>query len=396
MRLKIIDPACFSGRKVLLRVDFNVPMTGDHVGDDTRIAAHVPTIRALSASGAKVALVSHFGRPKGSPSAEFSLRRVLPAVEKALNEKIPFVDDCIGDIVAATLDTLSPGGVALLENVRFHKEEQQNDAGFAAALAAPFDCFVMDAFSAAHRADASTNGITKYLPSYAGFLLEREVSMLSKVNDSPATPFVLVLGGAKVSDKIGVVEHLLRKVATICIGGGMAFTFFAARGYGIGRSLLEEDKVSFAREMMERAKSNGVEILLPEDILLAQSFDSDTYRVAGAAEIKEDEMGLDIGPATVHLFEKRIRSAKTVLWNGPMGVFERAAYAGGTRGVGEALKECTISGGTTVVGGGDTAAAAKTLGFAQDVSHVSTGGGASLEFFEGKVLPGIEPLLLDK
>ncbi len=394
MVLRIFDPKALEDRKILLRVDFNVPMEGDFVSDSTRIAAHIPTVRSLCEAGAKVALVSHFGRPKGTRSEEFSLRRVLSTVETVLQKKIVFVDDCVGDIVAATMDTLPRGAVALLENVRFHKEEQENDERFASHLAAPFDVFVMDAFSAAHRADASTNGVTKFLPSFAGLLLEREVSMLSRVSDFPERPFVILLGGAKVSDKIGVVEHLLEKATTICIGGGMAFTFLAAQGHRIGRSLLEEDKIPFAGEMMQRAKENGVGILLPVDVLLAKRFEDDTYRVSDVSAIGDDELGLDIGPETVRLFGDCVRAAKTVLWNGPMGVFEREAYSSGTRRIGDALKECTGLGGTTVVGGGDTASAAKMLGFAESVSHVSTGGGASLEFFEGKLLPGIAPLLL--
>ena len=394
MVLRIFETKALKARKILLRVDFNVPMDGDSVSDTTRIAAHIPTIQSLCRAGAKIALASHFGRPKGTRSDEFSLRRILSTVEDVLQKKVIFVDDCVGDIVGATMDTLPNGAAALLENVRFHKEEQQNDERFASQLAAPFDVFIMDAFSAAHRADASTNGVTKFLPSFAGLLLEREVSMLSKVSDSPAPPFVILLGGAKVSDKIGVVEHLLEKAATICIGGGMAFTFLAAQGHSIGRSLLEEDKIPFAGEMMRRAKENGVEILLPLDVLLAKRFEDDLFRVSDVSSIGDDELGLDIGPETVRLFGDRVRAAKTVLWNGPMGVFERDAYSSGTRGIGEALKECTSFGGTTVVGGGDTASAAKLLGFADSVSHVSTGGGASLEFFEGKLLPGIAPLLL--
>ncbi len=365
------------------------------MSDSTRIAAHVPTVQSLCEAGAKVALVSHFGRPKGRRSDEYSLRRILPTVESVLQKKVIFVDDCVGNIVSAAMETLPEGAVALLENVRFHKEEQENDDCFASQLAAPFDVFIMDAFSAAHRADASTNGVTKFLPSFAGLLLEREVSMLSKVSDSPVSPFVILLGGAKVSDKIGVVEHLLEKATTICIGGGMAFTFLAAQGYRIGRSLLEEDKIPFAGEMMQRAEKTGrVEILLPVDVLLAKKFDDDTFRVSDVSAIGDGELGLDIGPATVQIFGDRVRAAKTVLWNGPMGVFEREPYSTGTRRIGEALKECTALGGTTVVGGGDTASAAKMLGFAAFVSHVSTGGGASLEFFEGKILPGIAPLLL--
>ncbi len=394
MALRLFDANALEGKKILLRVDFNVPMEGGLVSDSTRIAAHIPTVRSLCEAGAKVALVSHFGRPKGARSDEYSLRRVLATVENVLQRTVIFVDDCVGDIVSATMETLPKGAVALLENVRFHKEEQENDERFASKLAAPFDVFIMDAFSAAHRADASTNGVTKFLPSFAGLLLEREVSMLSKVSNSPESPFVILLGGAKVSDKIGVVEHLLEKATTICIGGGMAFTFLAAQGHKIGRSLLEEDKIPFAGEMMQRAEKSGVGILLPVDVLLAKKFDDDAFRISGVSDIGDDELGLDIGPATVQIFGDCVRAAKTVLWNGPMGVFERQAYSTGTRHIGDALKECTARGGTTVVGGGDTASAAKMLGFAECVSHVSTGGGASLEFFEGKQLPGITPLLL--
>jgi len=394
MKLRLFSHQDVAGKKVLLRVDFNVPVKNGEVADLTRILAHRDTISALLKSHAKVALCSHLGRPKGKKVPEMSLSHVAAAAEKALDHPVKFCSECIGPEVGTALASLAPGNLLLLENLRFHPEEQENDPKFAESLAAPFDVFVMDAFSASHRADASTNAIMNVLPSFSGFLLEREVNMLSAVSENPEKPFILILGGAKVSDKIGVVEHLMDKATAILIGGGMAFTFLKAGGANIGRSLFESEKAGFALEMMKKADEKGVEILLPVDVVAGASLDmSQGDRIVPADEIPEDLMGLDIGPKTAELFANKAAGAKTVLWNGPMGVFENPLFAKGTRAVAEGVARCTKNGGLTVVGGGDTASAAKQLGFDRDVSHVSTGGGASLEFCEGRQLPGIMPLL---
>jgi len=394
MKLRLFSHQDVAGKKVLLRVDFNVPVKNGEVADLTRILAHRDTISALLNSHAKVALCSHLGRPKGKKVPEMSLSHVAAAAEKALGHPVKFCSECIGPEVGTALASLAPGNLLLLENLRFHPEEQENDLKFAESLAAPFDVFVMDAFSASHRADASTNAIMNVLPSFSGFLLEREVNMLSAVSENPEKPFILILGGAKVSDKIGVVEHLMDKATAILIGGGMAFTFLKAGGANIGRSLFESEKAGFALEMMKKADEKGVEILLPVDVVAGASLDmSQGDRIVPADEIPEDLMGLDIGPKTAELFANKAAGAKTVLWNGPMGVFENPLFAKGTRAVAEGVARCTKNGGLTVVGGGDTASAAKQLGFDRDVSHVSTGGGASLEFCEGRQLPGIMPLL---
>lgn len=394
MKLRQFSEKDVRGKKVLVRVDFNVPLKNGKVTDSTRILAHKETIATLLAWGAKVALSSHLGRPKGKKVPEMSLACVLPEAEKVFGVPTRFCDDCIGPTVQSAVDGTKETELLLLENLRFYAEEQENDMSFAEKLAAPFDVFVMDAFSASHRADASTNAIMKILPSFSGALLRKEVDMLSAVSEKPERPFVLILGGAKVSDKIGVVEHLMDKTSSILIGGGMAFTFLKAAGKPIGRSLFEEEKKDFALEMMEKARRSGVEILLPVDVVTGTSLDmSSGEKIVSADALPDDEMGLDIGPKTASLFAERIAEAKTVLWNGPMGVFENPLFASGTKGVADGVAECTRKGGITVVGGGDTAAAAKALGFDGYVSHVSTGGGASLEFCEGKALPGIMPLV---
>ncbi len=395
MKMRSFRKEDVKGKKVLLRVDFNVPLKDGKVTDTTRIEAHMKTLEALLGSGAKVALASHLGRPKGKRVPEMSLSLVAPEAEKLYGVPVVFCDECVGPKVKEAMASLPKGSVLVLENLRFHAEEQENDRTFAENLAAPFDVFVMDAFSASHRADASTNGITEFLPSFSGALIEREVEMLSAVSENPEKPFVIILGGAKVSDKIGVVENLMDKASAILIGGGMAFTFLKARGGSIGKSLFEAEKADFASEMMKRAEKAGVEILLPVDVVAGTSLDITAGEtVVPADNIPDGLMGLDIGPETAALFSEKIASARTVLWNGPMGVFENPVFAGGTKTVAEGVAKCTRKGGVTVVGGGDTAAAAKQLGFDGSVSHVSTGGGASLEFCEGKALPGITPLYI--
>ena len=395
MKLRSFRKEDVKGKKVLLRVDFNVPLKDGKVTDTTRIEAHRKTLEALLEAGAKVALASHLGRPKGKRVPEMSLSLVAPEAQKLYGVPVVYCDECIGPKVKDAMDSLPKGSVLVLENLRFHAEEQENDRSFSEKLAAPFDVFVMDAFSASHRADASTNGITEFLPSFSGALIEREVEMLSAVSENPEKPFVIILGGAKVSDKIGVVENLMDKASAILIGGGMAFTFLKARGGSIGKSLFEAEKADFASEMMKRAEKAGVEILLPVDVVAGPSPDIATGEtIVPADKVPDGMMGLDIGPETAALFSKKIASARTVLWNGPMGVFENPVFAGGTKTIAEGVAECTRKGGISVVGGGDTAAAAKQLGFDGSVSHVSTGGGASLEFCEGKALPGITPLYI--
>ena len=395
MKLRSFRKEDVKGKKVLLRVDFNVPLKDGKVTDTTRIEAHRKTLEALLEAGAKVALASHLGRPKGKRVPEMSLSLVASEAQKLYGVPVVYCDECIGPKVKDAMDSLPKGSVLVLENLRFHAEEQENDRSFSEKLAAPFDVFVMDAFSASHRADASTNGITEFLPSFSGALIEREVNMLSAVSENPEKPFVIILGGAKVSDKIGVVENLMDKASAILIGGGMAFTFLKARGGSIGKSLFEAEKADFASEMMKRAEKAGVEILLPVDVVAGPSPDIATGEtIVPADKVPDGMMGLDIGPETAALFSKKIASARTVLWNGPMGVFENPVFAGGTKTIAEGVAECTRKGGISVVGGGDTAAAAKQLGFDGSVSHVSTGGGASLEFCEGKALPGITPLYI--
>ena len=396
MRLKTFSPSDVAGKKVLVRVDFNVPLADGRVSDDTRIKAHLPTLTALRDAGAKIALVSHLGRPKGTVNLKYTLEPVGEELAKLTGWPVRFVSDCIGEKVDEAVADWKDGEVLLLENVRFHPEEEKNDMEFAKKLVKNFDVFVMDAFSAAHRAHASTRAAAELIPSFSGKLIDREITMLSAARDEPKKPFVLILGGAKVSDKIAVVENMLKKADTILIGGGMAFTFLKAQGLEIGKSLCETEKLDFAAKMLEEAKALGVKILLPVDAVVAPEFKADAPAKAVKADaIPQDEMGLDIGPETAKLFAKEILAAKTVLWNGPMGVFEMPAFAKGTEAVAQALAGATANGALTVVGGGDSAAAIALFKMEDKVSHVSTGGGASLEFFEGKSLPGIEPYVVE-
>ena len=396
MRLKTFSPSDVAGKKVLVRVDFNVPLADGRVSDDTRIKAHLPTLTALREAGAKIALVSHLGRPKGTVNLKYTLEPVGEELAKLTGWPVRFVSDCIGEKVDEAVADWKDCEVLLLENVRFHPEEEKNDMEFAKKLVKNFDVFVMDAFSAAHRAHASTRAAAELIPSFSGKLIDREITMLSAARDEPKKRFVLILGGAKVSDKIAVVENMLKKADTILIGGGMAFTFLKAQGLEIGKSLCETEKLDFAAKMLEEAKALGVKILLPVDAVVAPEFKADAPAKAVKADaIPQDEMGLDIGPETAELFAKEILAAKTVLWNGPMGVFEMPAFAKGTEAVAKALADATANGALTVVGGGDSAAAIALFKMEDKVSHVSTGGGASLEFFEGKSLPGIEPYVVE-
>jgi len=394
MQLKTFSANDVACKKVLVRVDFNVPMKDGAVTDVTRIKAHLPLLNALKDAGAKITLCSHLGRPKGAVNLKYTLEPVGKKLAEITGWKVNFVEDCIGDKMAKAVAG-QEDEINLLENLRFYAEEEKNDAEFAKKLAAPFEVFVMDAFSVSHRAHASTRAVAEILPSFAGPLIEQEIKMLSAARDNPQKPFVLILGGSKVSDKIGVIENMLDKVSTILIGGGMAFTFEKALGKEIGKSLCEEEKIAFAADMLAKAKDLGVRIVLPQDYVFADEFKADSPFVVVAADAAPaDKMGLDIGPKTAEEFAKTITVAKTVIWNGPMGVFEMPAFAEGTRKVAEALAKATENGALTVVGGGDSAAAVTQFGYAEQVSHVSTGGGASLEFFEGKMLPGIEPYII--
>ena len=379
------------GKRVLLREDFNVPMQGGTIADDTRITAALPTLRWLQQHGAKTVILSHLGRPDGKPDPKFSLRPVAVRLSELLGAGVAFVDDCIGEQCVAASKALPDGGFVLFENVRFHPEEEQNDPAFARALAESGDLYVNDAFGTAHRAHASTVGVASYLPAYAGFLMAAELEALGRLTRNPAHPFVCAIGGAKVSDKVGVFEHLLGTVDAFVIGGGMANTFLAASGVDVGASLRDRD-LAPAPRIMAHAGDRGVALHLPTDAVVADAFDADaTARVVAIADV-DGALILDIGPATARAYSGVLRAAKTIVFNGPMGVYEKPAYQAGTRVVGEAIAEATRGGATSVVGGGDATAAAHALGFAGAVTHVSTGGGATLEFLECKTLPGVAAL----
>lgn len=389
---KTLNDLSVSGKRVLVRVDYNVPLTEDlKVSDDKRIVAAMPTVEYLKEHGARIILCSHLGRPKGKVVPEMSLRPVYDRLSELMPDtKIYFADDCIGDEARKLAHDLKDGEILLLENLRFYPEEEKNDPEFSKKLADLAELYVSDAFGTVHRAHASTAGVAKYLPSAVGFLIEKELHFLEGAVSSPVRPFVAILGGAKVKDKIGVIRNLITKCDTLLIGGGMAYTFFKAMGYEIGTSLLDEENIELAKSLMDDAKAKGVKLLLPVDTVVADKFDKDAaHRTVKSNEIPADMMGMDIGEETVALFSKEIKSAKTVIWNGPMGVFEFPAFAKGTEAVAKACAECD---GTTIIGGGDSASAVKKLGYAKQMSHVSTGGGASLEYLEGKGLPGIDAI----
>lgn len=384
-----------NGRRVLTRVDFNVPLDEhQHITDDTRIVACLPTIRMMIEAGAMVILMSHLGRPKGKPKPEYSLRPVAERLSTLLGRSVRFAPDCIGGEAQALAAALQPGDVLLLENLRFHAEEEANDPDFAAALASLGDAYVNDAFGSAHRAHASTEGVTHYLtPSVAGLLMQKEIDYLGRAVGNPARPYTAILGGAKISGKIDVIQNLLQKVDTLLVGGGMMFTFLKAKGLEIGSSLLEEDKVEMAARLLDEAEKTGKNLLLPVDTVVGREFANDTEtRTVAVHSIPADMMGLDIGPETVSLFSKHILASSTVVWNGPMGVFEMPSFARGTMEIAHAMVEATGKGAVTVIGGGDSAAAIAQAGLENAVSHVSTGGGASLELLEGKILPGVAAL----
>jgi phosphoglycerate kinase len=376
------------GKRALVRVDFNVPLAEGSVADDTRIRAALPTVNYLLEHGAKVILMSHLGRPKGKAVEGLRLNPVAERLSELLGRPVRKLDDCVGPEVEAAVGEMSPGDVILLENVRFHSGDESNDPAFGKELASLGDIFVNDAFGAAHRAHASTVGVAEYLPSVAGFLMEKELTFLGQALAAPEHPFVAILGGAKVSDKIGVIDNLLTRVDGLLIGGGMANTFLKAQGYEIGQSLVEDESLDVAREALSRA---GESLALPVDVVVADRFDAEARsKVVAVDQVPEDWAILDIGPETVELFQRKLTGAKTVVWNGPMGVFEFPRFAAGTEAIARILAE---SGATTIIGGGDSAAAVEQAGLADKMTHISTGGGASLEFLEGKELPGVAALL---
>ena len=385
---KTVEDIDVAGKKVLVRCDFNVPFDSEgNISDPKRIDEALKTIKYLVDHKAKVILCSHLGRPKGEFNMKYSLAPVAAYLSKALGFEVKMAKDVVGESAKSIAASLQDGEVELIENVRFHKEEEKNDPEFSKELASMAEIYVNDAFGTVHRAHASPAGVADYLPAYSGLLVDKELSIMGKALEDPARPFVAILGGAKVSDKIAVIENLLTKVDKIIIGGGMAYTFAKAQGYEVGNSLLEADKVDFAKEMIERAKANGVEFLLPVDTVIGKEFAADTEAKTVAIDaIPEGWMGLDIGEKTIALYESAIKGAGTVVWNGPMGVFEFDRFAEGTRAVARAV---AASGAVSIVGGGDSAAAVEQLGFADKITHISTGGGASLEFLEGKQLPGV-------
>ena len=396
MAKKTIDDIQVAGKKVLVRCDFNVPMKDGKITNDKRIVAALPTIKKLVNDGGRVILCSHLGKPKNGPEEKFSLAPVAARLSEYLGKEVVFANDdtVVGENAKAAVAAMKDGDVVLLQNTRFRKEETKNIEEFSKELASLADCYVDDAFGSCHRAHCSTEGVTKFLsPNVAGYLIGKELAVMGKALENADRPFVAVLGGAKVSDKIGVINNLLERADTIVIGGGMAYTFAKAQGGSIGKSLCESDKLDYALEMIEKAKKNGVKLLLPIDTVAADNFSDDAKRmVVSTMAIPDDYEGMDIGPETTKLFCDAVKGAGTVVWNGPMGVFEFENFAAGTRAMAQALAD---SGAVTIVGGGDSAAAVEQMGFADKITHISTGGGASLEFLEGLELPGVA-CLLDK
>ncbi len=387
---KSVDDINVKGLRVLVRCDFNVPLQEGKITDDTRLVAALPTIKKLINDGGKVILCSHLGKPKGEPKPELSLAPVAAALEKLLGQKVTFAADAtvVGENAKAAVEEMQDGEVVLLENTRYRAEETKNGEAFSKELASLCDVFVNDAFGTAHRAHCSNVGVTQYVDTaVVGYLMQKEIDFLGNAVNNPVRPFVAILGGSKVSSKISVINNLLDKVDTLIIGGGMAYTFMKAQGYEVGKSLLEADYLDYAKEMLAKAEKNGVKLLLPVDTVVAKEFSNDApYHTVPLGGIAPDEEGLDIGEATCKLYAEAIKDAKTVVWNGPMGVFEMSNFAKGTIAVAEALANIDA---TTIIGGGDSAAAVNQLGFGDKMSHISTGGGASLEFLEGKELPGV-------
>lgn len=387
----------FKGKKVLMRVDFNVPLDDNfHISDDTRIRAAIPSIKKILSEGGSVILMSHLGRPKSGPEAKFSLKHIIPGLEKTLNQKVQFVDDCINANAQNQAQSLKAGEVLLLENLRFYKEEEAGDEGFAKSLASLADFYVNDAFGTAHRAHASTAIIAKFFPNHKsfGYLIENEINGVNKILKDGQKPILAVVGGAKVSSKIDIIENMLDKIDRLIVGGGMAYTFVKALGGNIGNSLVEESHIETALALIEKCKSKQVELFLPIDTQIAESFSNDVPRkVCNTSEIPDGWMGLDIGPKSIEKFTAVITSSKTMLWNGPMGVFEFSSFQDGTKKIGEAMVEATKNGAFSLVGGGDSVSAANQFGLAENLSYISTGGGALLEYLEGKELPGISAIL---
>jgi phosphoglycerate kinase len=388
--LKDLD---FAGKRVLVRCDFNVPMDGNgEITDDIRITSSLPTINYLMEKGAKVILMSHLGRPKGEPNKKYTLKAVATRLTELLSKEVIFAqdDNVVSNAIKKQVEAMEDGDVILLENTRFRKEEEKNEENFSRELASLGEIYVNDAFGTSHRAHASNVGVSTYLPSAVGYLVEKEISIMGKALEAPERPFVAILGGAKVSDKIGVIENLINKVDTIIVGGGMAYTFLKAQGYEIGKSLLEEDKIDLAKSLLEKAKEKNVQLILPVDTIVAKEFKNDTeYKTVNIEKIPEDMMGLDIGEESIKLFSDEIVKAKTIIWNGPMGVFEMENFAKGTNAIAKAMSE---GDGITIVGGGDSASAVEKAGYGEKMTHISTGGGASLELLEGRILPGIDAI----
>ena len=392
MNKKTVKDIDLKGKKVFVRCDFNVPMDeNQNITDNARIVAALPTIKYLLDQNCKIILASHLGRPKGEFKPEFSLVPVAKELSKLLNKEVIMAKDVIGEDAMAKATNLKEGEILLLENVRFHREETDNDPEFSKKLASMAEVFVNDAFGTAHRAHSSTTGIASYLPAVSGFLIEKELQFLGNAVSNPERPFVAILGGAKVSDKIGVIDNLIEKVDTLIIGGGMAYTFFKAQGYEVGNSICELDKLDLANGLMEKAKEKGVKFLLPVDTKIGKEFKPDTEsKTVKCTEIPEGWEGFDIGEESIKMFIEEVKKAKTVIWNGPLGLFEFDQFATGTNAIAKVLSEIDA---TTIIGGGDSAAAVKKAGLQDKITHVSTGGGASLEFLEGKKLPGIEALM---
>ena len=392
MSKKTIRDIDLKGKKVLVRCDFNVPMDeNQNITDNRRIVAALPTIKYLLEQNCKIILASHLGRPKGEFKPEFSLAPIAKELSKLLGKEVIMAKDVIGEDATSKANNLKEGEILLLENVRFHREETDNDTEFAKKLASMAEIFVNDAFGTAHRAHASTEGVAHFLPAVSGFLIEKELKFLGDALNNPVRPFVAILGGAKVSDKIGVIDSLLDKVDVLMIGGGMAYTFFKAQGYEVGNSLCEPDKCNLANELMEKAKNKGVKLILPVDTVVGKEFKPDTEsKTVAWTDIPEGWEGFDIGAKTIDIFKDELKKAKTVIWNGPLGLFEFDQFTVGTNSIAKALAEIDA---TTIIGGGDSAAAVEKAGLADKMTHISTGGGASLEFLEGKKLPGIEALM---
>ncbi len=387
---KTVEDIEVKGKRCIVRCDFNVPVKDGVITDDKRIREALKTVKYLKDNGAKIILCSHMGRPKGEFNMKYSLAPVAERISELMGCEVVMAKDVIGEDAKAKAAALKDGDILLLENLRFHKEEEKNVPEFAKELASFADIYVNDAFGTAHRAHASTAGIADYLPAVCGYLIQKEIDIMGKALNDPARPFVAILGGAKVSDKIGVIENLIDKVDSLVIGGGMAYTFLKAKGYNIGTSLLEEDKIDLAKSLMEKAAAKNVNLLLPVDTAIHDKFENtDNFSVVDADKMPDGFMGLDIGPKSVELFSETIKNAETVVWNGPMGVFEFEAFATGTKAIAKAVAE---SGAISIIGGGDSAAAVEQLGFADKMTHISTGGGASLEFLEGLELPGIAAL----